>query len=89
MKKLFAAIAMTVAIPAVAHAQAAPPSAQANPPAQHAQQGQQDHSRMDHGKMDHSKMGQECCKKGADGKMECAMHDKAGAASATQGHSGR
>lgn len=90
MKKLLTAIALTIALPAVANAQAqpAPATPTADPHAQHAQQGQMDHSKMDHGKMDHSKMDHSCCKKGADGKMECAMHDKSGADSAHQGHSG-
>ncbi len=71
-------------------AQTTPAAPAATPQAQHAQTGQMDHSKMDHSKMDHSKMshkGGGCCKKGADGKMECAMH-KAGAGSAQQGHSG-
>lgn len=45
-----------------------------------------DKSGMDHSKMDHSKMG--CCKHTADGKMECTMPGKAGAAPGHQGHSG-
>ena len=53
--------------------------------------GKMDHSKMDHSKMDHSTMGQKgdgCCKKGADGEMECAMPNKAGTSAAKQGHSG-
>ena len=74
-----------------AAAQTAPAAAVPNPHAQHTQTGQMDHSKMDHSQMDHSKMGHQgdgCCKKGADGKMECAMSKKAGADSAKQGHSG-
>ena len=73
-----------------AAAQTTPPAPATNLRAQHTQTGQMDHSRRDHSKMDHSKMAQHgdgCCKKGADGKMECAMH-KAGAGSARAGHSG-
>lgn len=44
---------------------------------------------MDMSKMDHSKMSDGCCKKNAAGKMECAMPNKAGAASGHQGHSGQ
>ena len=74
---------------ALAAAQAAPATPAPNSHAQHAP-GQTDHSKMDHSKMDHSKMGEhceKCCKKAADGKMECAMHSKAGSPSPHQGHS--
>ena len=67
---------------ALAAAQAAP-AAPANPHAQHGQAGQMDHSKMDHAQMKH-----DCCKKGADGKMECSMPKEAGTASDHQGHSG-
>lgn len=67
---------------ALAAAQTAP-AAPANPHAQHGQPGQ-----MDHSKMDHAQMKQDCCKKGADGKMECTMHKSAGE-SAHQGHKGQ
>ena len=76
---------------AAAAAQPAPAGPAANPHTQPAQPTQMDHSKMDHAKMDHSKMGHQeggCCKKGADGKMECAMSNKAGAESTHQGHSG-
>jgi uncharacterized protein involved in copper resistance len=79
-----------IAMALAAAAQAAPATPAANPHAQHAQPGQMDHSTMDHSKMDHSKMADKeggCCKKGADGKMECAMSTKTGAGSARQGHS--
>ena len=72
-----------------AAALAAAPTPAANDHAQHMQMGQMsgmDMSQMDHGKTDHSKMA-DCCKHGANGKMECSMPDKAGAASAHQGHS--
>lgn len=52
-----------------------------------------DMSHMDHSKMDHSQMAQskndgcDCCKKTADGKMECDMSKKDGTASAHQDHS--
>ena len=48
-------------------------------------------AQIDHSKLDHSKMGQKgdgCCKKGADGKMDCSMPAKAGTPSGQQGHSG-
>ncbi|HXH51944.1 MAG TPA: hypothetical protein VNH53_00745 [Sphingomicrobium sp.] len=85
---------MLTIMTAMALAAAAQPAATAraaNPHAQHMQAGQMDHSKMDHSKMDHSKMGQHgdgCCKKGADGKMECTMPNKAGASSDHQGNSG-
>lgn len=78
-------LTIMTALALAAAAQTAPAAAPANPHAQHGQQAPQ--GQADHPKMDHSKM-ESCCKKGADGKMECAMHDKAGAGSAHQGHSG-
>jgi hypothetical protein len=75
-----------------AAAQTAPAAPAPDAHAQQMQMGQMDHSKMDHSKMDHSKMGQkdgDCCKKGADGKMECDMSKKDGADSAHQGHSGQ
>ena len=69
-----------------AAAQTTPPAAVPNPHTQHTQTGQMDHSQMDHSKMGHQ--GDGCCKKGADGKMECAMSKRAGAGAAQQGHSG-
>lgn len=75
-----------LAATALAGAQA-PSVPAANPHAQHGQSAPVDPS-----KMDHSKMGQKdgccCCKKSADGKMECAMPKKAGAEPAHQGQSG-
>lgn len=74
-----------------AAAQAGPTAPTPNTHAQHPQTGQADHSQMDHSKMGLSNMAQHgggCCKQGADGKMECAMPNKAGASSAQQGHSG-
>ena len=85
MKKMMIAVAMTIALPAAAFAQATPAAPSANPHAQHGQAGPVDHSKMDHGKMDHSKMSHDCCKKGADGKMECAMRHKSAGDSAHQG----
>lgn len=67
----------------------AAPATDAHAP--HTPTGQADHSRTDHSKMDHAKMPQQgdgCCKKTADGKMECAMRDKAGTGSSHQGHDG-
>lgn len=63
-----------------------------HPHAQHAHTSQLDHSKMDHSSMGHPNMAQHgdgCCKQGADGKMECAMPNKAGAGSSHQGHSGQ
>lgn len=57
--------------------------------AQHPQTGQAHQSQMDHSKMGQSNMAQHdggCCKQGADGKMECAMH-RADATSTQPGHS--
>jgi hypothetical protein len=74
---------------ALAAAQPSPAPPATNLPAQHTPAGQVDHSKMDHSKMGHSNMAQHgdgCCKKGADGKMECTMGKKP--ASGTQGHSG-
>lgn len=82
MKKILTAVALAIAIPAVAHAQATPAPA-ANPPAHQMQMGQMDHSKMGQSKMDHSKMGQMgdgCCKQTADGKMVCNMPGMTGAA---------
>ncbi|HWJ59775.1 MAG TPA: hypothetical protein VNR68_09110, partial [Sphingomicrobium sp.] len=50
--------------------------------------GQMDHSKMDHSKMGQSKMDDcSCCKKAADGKMEC-KEPKSGSASGAPGHTG-
>jgi uncharacterized protein involved in copper resistance len=80
---------ITAAALAAAQPQSAPTAGATAPaPMDHSKM---DHAQMDHSKMDHSKMGEKadgCCKKGADGKMECAMSGKAGADSAHQGHSG-
>ena len=55
----------------------------------HAQTGQADGSKVSHSMVSHSNMVQHgCCKRSADGKMECAMLNKAGDGSAHQGHSG-
>lgn len=78
-----------MALAAAAQPTAAAPAA--NPQAQRAQTSQMDTSRMDRSNMDGSKMGHQgdgCCKKGADGKMECAMSSKASTSSASKGHSG-
>ena len=64
----------------------APAAPAPNAHAQHTQAGQMDHSKMDHSKM--AQHGDGCCKKGADGKMECSMSNKAGASSGQRGHSG-
>ena len=48
-----------------------------------------DMSQMDHSKMDHSAMAKDadgCCKKGADGKMECCESGKKAPASGQQNH---
>ena len=70
-----------------AAAQAAPVGPAANPHTQHAQPALMDHSKMDQSKTGH-KEGCCCCKKGAGGKMECAMSNQTGAVSAQQDHSG-
>lgn len=83
-------LALMTAMALAAAAQTAPAAPAVNPHSQHMQTG------MDHSKMDHSRMGQMnmaqhgngCCKTGADGKMECAMFNKAGAGSTHQGHNG-
>jgi len=77
------AMALAAAAPGV---QAAPA---ADAHAQHMHMGQMDHSKMDHSKMDHAQMGQhddDCCKKTADGKMECCKPDKGETASDHSGH---
>ena len=87
---------MLMMIAAALAAAPAPATPVADAHAQHMQMGQtsgmdmskMDHSKMDHSKMDHSKMSDGCCKKGADGKMECSMPKEAGTASDHQGHSG-
>jgi hypothetical protein len=79
-------LTIMTAMALAAAAQPAVTAPAANQHAQHTQAGQ-----MDHSKMDHSKMGQHgdgCCKKGADGKMECTMSKKTGASSDHKGHSG-
>lgn len=78
-------IMTAMALAAAAQPPAAAPAA--NPHAQHTQTGQMDHSKMGHSNM--AQHGDGCCKKGADGKMECTMPTKAGAGSTHQGHSGR
>ena len=83
---------MLMMIAAALAAAPAPATPVADAHAQHMQMGQtsgMDMSKMDHSKMDHSKMSDGCCKKGADGKMECSMPQKAGTASGHQGHSGQ
>lgn len=85
-------LTIVTALALAAAAQAAPSAPATNTRAQHAPTGQVDHSKMDHSKMDHSKMaqhGDDCCKQGADGKMECAMPNKAGTGSSHQGNSGQ
>ena len=80
------------ALALAAGAQTAPTAPATNAHSQHPQTGQADHSQMDHSRMGHSNVPQHgggCCKQGADGKMECAMLNKAGASSAQQGHSGQ
>lgn len=69
-------------------AASAPTAPTADAQAPKPQSGQM--SGMDHSKMDHSKMSGDCdcCKKGADGKMECSMPKKADASSGQQGHTG-
>lgn len=79
-------LTMMTAMALAATAQTAPAAPAAKPPAQHTQTGQMDHSRMD--QMNMARHGDGCCKKGADGKMECAMSSKAGTGSTHQGHSG-
>ena len=91
MKKLMIAVAMTIALPAAALAQAAPAPATKSAPAAHAGHNMQNMSckdmhaqmaggggQMDHSKMDHSKM--------ANG-QGCGDTAKAGA-KATSGHEG-
>ena len=57
MNKLLTAIALTIALPAVAHAQATPAPASKMAPAGHDMSCTGiDHSKMDKSKMDHSKM---------------------------------
>ena len=82
---------LTIIAAAALAAAPAPATPVADAHAQH-QMGQMpgmDMSKMDHSKMDHSKMSDGCCKKGADGKMECSMPKEPGTASAHQGHSGQ
>ena len=65
MKKLLTAIALSIALPAVAHAQAAPvPAPKADCCEKMKSEGKEcacckdmDHSKMDHSKMDHSQHG--------------------------------
>lgn len=80
---------MFTMIAAAALAAQAPGTTATVAPASQTPMGQMDHSKMDHSKMDHSKMGQKgdgCCKKAADGKMECSM--PARTPSGQQNHSG-
>lgn len=89
MLTMIFAAALAAAAPAAPAGQPAQPAA-----AQQMHMGQMpgmDMSKMDHSKMDHSKMSDGgCCKKGADGKMECSMPKEAkGTASGHQGHSGQ
>ena len=80
---------MTMILAAALAAAQAAPAAPANPNAQHGQAAPMDHSKMDQGKMDHSQMKSDCCKKGADGKMECTMMDTPAGESAHEGHKGQ
>lgn len=78
--------AMTLA----AAAQATPANAPIQQPMQMGQMQGMDTSQMSHAKMGNMAMGQkgeDCCKHGADGKLECNMHDHLGSASVHQGHS--
>lgn len=73
---------LTMIFAAALAAAPAPSSPTANAPAQPMPMGEMDHSKMDHGKM-----AMDCCKKTADGKMECNMPPKAGSGSTGQSHS--
>lgn len=64
--------------------QTAPAAPAVSPHVQHMQMGQMDHSKM--GQMNMGQHGDGCCKKGADGKMACAMSHKAGAGSTQESH---
>ena len=72
MKTIIAAVALVIALPAAANAQAS-----------HADQHAQ-HQGMDHGSMDHGKEHKDCCKhKNADGTpMDCCKPAKDGKAMA-------
>jgi hypothetical protein len=80
-------ITLVTAMAAVAAAQSAQPAPAANPHAQHTM----DMTHMEHSMADHARMAtsQGCCKQTSGGKMECAMRDKAGTASAHQGHTAK
>lgn len=82
-------LAFFTTLAALATVQPAQPSAAANPHAPQQQMQGMDHSKMDHSKMDQSKMnhGDDCCKRIADGKIECAMMKTSGDSSAPN-HSG-
>lgn len=83
-------LTLLATLAALGAAQPAPSPVAADPHAQHAKMPATDHSKMDHSRMDHSKMGHDCddcCKKAADGKMDCTMKKTSGS-SQSKGHAG-
>ena len=99
MLKMFSAVALAIAVPAVAEAQSTPPAAQAGQSdmcAKHSQTMAMDHSKMsgmdmskmDHSKMDHPMMSGMDMSKMDHSKMIASCHMPAadGSASAHNGH---
>jgi hypothetical protein len=80
-----------IAAAALAAAQPQAPAPAAGHP-QHSQTGPTVPSNMDNSSMDHSKMGQSgggCCKRTAEGKMECAMMSGNAGGSTPKGRTGQ
>lgn len=76
MQTFLTAVALSIALPAAAFAQAAPAAPATGPSAQQMPMGQVDHGKM----MGMTRKGDGCCKQTAGGKMGCNMPGMTGAA---------